>query len=72
MLLCNIPIHTSNPNANDLTKSVIGMQEDFRNCEKEKPPPPLWPDATPESFANAVKLWEKEVRKEYQSRLELV
>ncbi len=62
VLLHNIHIHTSNPNVNDVTKSAIGMQEDFRNCSKENPSPPSWHDAIPESFANALKMWEKEVR----------
>ncbi len=49
------------------------MQDDFRNCEKEKPPPPPppWPDATPESFANALKMWEKEVRENINHALNL-
>ncbi len=61
MYLRNIPIYISNPNANDVTKFATGMQDGLRNCVKEKPPPP-WPGATPESFANALKMWEKEVR----------
>ncbi len=67
--LCNIPSYISNPSANGITKSATGMQDDISNCAKKKQPPR--PGATPESFANALKLWEKEVKKKKQSDVQL-